>query len=159
MIQIYKKIFLLLFMLVLSPNVLCKDWVDVDKNTFIRLDSDSLSIYSTDSFFYFDNLLSKVINNNEELILCLGFDTGPGIATDCHVKEIPKVLFFNEGKTRVMKFDLSHVPYLLSTLNSNLENGKSMKVSINNDKLFSSYSIHKKHKLSASAKKILSLPN
>ena len=149
----------LLLTLTISSNAFSKDWVDIDRNTFIRIEAETLSIYSTDSFFYFDNLFSKVINDGEELILCIGFDVGPGIATDCYSKETPKALFFNEGKTRAMKFNLSHLPFLLDSLNTNLSNGKKIKISINNDKLFSAYSIHKNHKLSANAVKILTLPN
>jgi hypothetical protein len=134
-------------------------WVDKDGSSFITLENERVTIFSTDSFFYFDQLFSRVLNQNEQLDFCVGFDDGPGMASDCYFGHSPQISFYNEGKTRAMHFDISQYPFLFAVMNDYLNRNIPIKVSINTEKLFASYSIQKEHLLTEEALKIIRLPN
>lgn len=140
-------------------GVLCADtWVDEDGDAFLTIEDAVVTIYSTGSFFYFDELF-KDARLGAHLRVCLGKYSGSGIASDCIGTFNPSPHFNNGGKTRSLNFDLYQFPFLLNAFEDNLKRGEKMKISIDNFDLFSAYNLHKNNKLTKKALEILKLPD
>ena len=131
-------------------------WIDEDGNTFIVIENGMLSIYSTNSFYYFDELFTDV-RKGAELRLCLGIKTGTGMASDCVGQFTPVPGFNNAGKTRSLHFDVGHLPFIMKAFEDYLSKGETMKLSIDNLDLFSAYSLNADYKLNSEALNTLNL--
>jgi len=151
-----KKIVCMLMLTFYQTSVVADTWVDEDGNTFIVIENGVLSIYSTNSFYYFDELFTDV-RKGAELRLCFGIKTGTGMASDCVGQFTPVPGFNNAGKTRSLHFDVGHLPFIMKAFEDYLSKGETMKLSIDNLDLFSAYSLNADYKLNSEALNILNL--
>jgi len=133
-------------------------WIDEDGDTFVVIDNEILSIYSTGSFYYFDQLFMAV-RQGERLQLCVGFAKGTGVATDCLGTFTPTAGFNNKGENRSLHFSIANFEYVFIAYEDYLRNGREMKISIDNGDLFSAYSLRRDYELGEKAQQILRLPD
>lgn len=148
---------LILLLFVLLPVPLNADvWVDEDGASAIKIEDDFLSIYSLDDFYYFDELFSNV-RRGAKLRLCVGFDAGPGMASDCVGSFAATPGFYNQGKNRALHFDVSTLSFVFASFEDYLRSGRTMKVSIDNDDLFSAYTLNIDHRFTEEALRVLAL--
>jgi hypothetical protein len=133
-------------------------WVDVDGDTFVTIDNEILSVYSTGSFYYFDQLFTAV-RQGDLLRVCVGFSSGPGMATDCLGSFVPIAGFNNEGKNRSLHFGISNFEFVFTAFEDYLRDDREMKISIDNGDLFSAFSLRRDYELTEDAQKILKLPD
>lgn len=133
-------------------------WVDEDGDTFILVNEKTLSIYSTNSFYYFDELFTDV-RKGAKIRLCVGVKSGTGMASDCIGNFNPSPGFNNQGKTRSLHFNIEQFPFVIEAFEDYLRAGETMKLSIDNFDLFSAYSLNAKYELSEEALRTLELPD
>jgi hypothetical protein len=142
--------------LMLANPINAETWVDIDGGAYVVIEGDMLSVHDTSSFYYFDELFSEV-RNGGALRLCLGADTGTGMATDCLGASYPQVGVNNEGKNRSLHFDIVNFPWIFDIFERSLRSGSSMKLSIDNGDLFYATTLNQEHFLNEVAVDILDL--
>jgi len=141
-----------------SSSSLADEWVDKDRATLVTIGSTEVSIFSLDSFYYFDEIFSNV-RDGKFVNICFGFDGKTGSASDCYHDYRPTPSFHNGGKNRALQFKMGANPFLLAAFQDYLKAGKTLKLSIDDGDLFSSYTLNKDYTLNAKALEILALPD
>jgi len=131
-------------------------WIDEDGVSAVQIKDGYLSIYSLDDFYYFDELFTDV-RQGASLQLCVGFGGGGGMASDCLGNFVAAPAFYNQGKNRALHFDISGFSFVFSSFESHLLNGRTMKLSIDNDDLFSAYNLNIENVLTEESLNILAL--
>lgn len=146
-----KVLYFGIFLFGTSSQVDADTWIDTDGDSAVAIEKDVLSIYSIGDFYYFDQLFTYV-RSGGKLRLCLGFDDGPGTASDCLGFFSATLGFNNEGKTRSLHILAIGNEYTIFAFEEDLRSGRKMKVSIDNGDLFSAYSLHQSNALKSTAK-------
>ena len=151
------KLPLFLVLLILTPFAKSDNWVDIDGGAVVRFKPESISIFSMDSFFYFDQIFNAVRKEGIKLRLCIGRGDSEGRPKDCFedVSALPRI--YNQGKNRALHLNFSNHPYVIELLEDQLTTGHQLKISIDDGYLFSAYTLHKAHVISEEADRILSL--
>ena len=140
-------LFFFLVLLALPTSIKSDVWIDEDGTTAIEINENGIiSFFDTGSFYYFDQIFGNVRKNKIKLNLCLGFPQ-KGMPSDCFKKLPSNFSVHNNGKTRALHVDLSHYPFLTSAFEKQLRLGKTMEISIDDEDLYSSFSLNKDHKL------------
>lgn len=136
-------------------------WIDEDGGTIVRVKGSVISIFSLDSFYYFDQILSNVRKNQIKIRVCLGFGkkNKTGQPTDCIKDLSAHYSFHNKGKNRAIHVKLSSFSFLLSAFEDYLISGRTMKISIDDGDLYSVYTLNKKHLLTKESENVLALPD
>lgn len=154
----YGSILLLLNFFSTTPSAFADTWVDKDGDTFVTIENRILSVYSTGSFYYFDQLFTAV-RQGDRLRVCIGFSSSPGMGTDCLGTFAPIAGFNNEGKNRSLHFSIASFEFVFTAFEDYLRDGREMKISIDNGDLFSAYSLGRDYELNEDAQQILRLPD
>lgn len=131
-------------------------WIDKDGKSAAVVNDGILSIYSMSDFYYFDELFSDV-RDGSKIRICIGFDDGTGTASDCIGHFIASAGFYNEGKTRALHFNIEAFGFIFHAFENFLIEGRTMKLSIDNNDLYSAYYLNKKFKLTDGTRRILEL--
>ena len=132
-------------------------WIDEDGTTAIEIKENGLlSFFDTGSFYYFDQIFGNVRKNKIKLTLCLGLPQKDR-PSDCLEKLPSNFSVHNNGKTRALHVDLSNYPFLISSFEEQLQLGKTMEISIDDDDLYASFSLNKNYKLKKESIKIFKL--
>ena len=153
-----KRLIILLSLGMALPTAVKSDvWIDEDGTTAIEIKGNGvISFFDTNSFYYFDQIFGNVRKNNINLTLCLGFPK-KGRPSDCLEKMPSFFSVHNKGKTRALHVDLSKYPFLTSSFEQQLRQGKTMDISIDDRDLYSSYTLNKDYKLKDESRKIFKL--
>jgi hypothetical protein len=151
------KLSLFLMLVMLTSFAKSDNWVDIDGGAIVRFKDESISIFSLNSFFYFDQIFNAVRKEKKQLRLCIGKGDMAGRPNDCFedVSALPRI--YNQGKNRALHLDFSSHPFVIELLEDQLVNGHLIKISIDDGDLFSAYTLHKTHIISEEADRILSL--
>lgn len=145
----------LLVILCFYPISLKADtWIDEDGDSAVQIRDKFLTIYSLGGWYYFDELFSDV-RQGSLLRLCLGFEPGPGMATDCLGKFEVTPSVHNEGYNRSLSFNIEVFSFIIDDFENSLRSGKTLKLSIDNDDLFAAYTLNVEYKFNEDALEIL----
>ena len=149
------KLLLFLMLVMLTPFAKSDNWVDIDGGAIVRFKHESISIFSMDSCYYFDQIFTAVRKEKIPLRLCIGPGDVDGRPLDCfeNVSSAPRV--YNEGKNRALHLDFSNHPFVIELLEERLFNNYKIKISIDDGDLYSAYTLHKSYVISDEADKIL----
>lgn len=156
-----KIVFLISIFLSYSTFAKSDVWVDEDGGAVVRVYEEKISIYSLNSFYYFDEIFTNFREGNKELRICIGLgsDGQTGMPSDCYTDLDAELSVYNKGKNRAIHIDMSSYPFLLKAFEDYLIMGEVMRVSIDNFDLFAAYTLHKNNILTPDAYEIIGLPN
>jgi len=156
-----KKIFNYTLILLLIGSAHADAWVDEDGGAIVDFDEESVSIFSLDSFFYFDQIFAKSKEKNSRLNICFGFadDNTSKMGSDCYKENLTLYSVHNSGKNRAIHVLMPQKKFLRKSFHDYLNNGLTMKVSIDDGYMYATYILHKDYKLNEEAKQILELPD
>ena len=143
------------------PLAKADSWIDEDGESIVKVEDTVITIYSLNSFYYFDEIFSNVRKNDKKIRVCFGFDENgkTGRPTDCieHLKA--HYSFHNHGKNRAIHVDISSFPFLISAFEDYLKAGRTMRISLDDYDLYAAYTLNKTHALTKKSKDILALPD
>lgn len=133
-------------------------WIDEDRESFVEIKNNRITINSLNSFYFFDQIFTNVRKNDTKIRLCLG-ENIKGIPKDCtdYMKANP--FFYNHGKNRAISLDIDEGIFLIQAVENYLKHGKIMKISIDDNDLYAAYILNKKFTLNRKSLKILKLNN
>jgi hypothetical protein len=97
-------------------------WVDDDGGAIVKMQDGIISIYSLNSFFYFDEIFSNVRKHRIKVRVCLGFNK-PKHPKDCGREVTTRYSMHNQGKNRAIHADMSSFPFIVSAFAGLLEIG------------------------------------
>ena len=149
---------LLLAVIALHTDIIKSDvWIDEDGTSAVEIKENGLvSFFDTGSFYYFDQIFGNVRKNKIKLTLCLGLPQKDR-PSDCLEKLPSNFSVHNHGKTRALHVDLSNYPFLISSFEEQLQSGKTMKISIDDEDLYAAFNLNKGYKLKKESIKIFKL--
>jgi hypothetical protein len=133
-------------------------WVDEDGGAIVKMQDGIISIYSLNSFFYFDEIFSNVRKHRIKVRVCLGFNE-PNRPKDCRREVTTRYSMHNQGKNRAIHADMSAFPFIVSAFEDYLRSGRTMKISFDDGDLYAAYILNKTHVIDKKSKKILALPD
>jgi len=148
--------FLVIIFLLLPFPLRADIWVDEDGVSFVSIEGSILSVYSLDDFYYFDELFTSA-RRGAYLNLCLGGAEGSGMASDCLGPFKAAARTYNQGKNRALHFNINDFPFVFEAFENSLRNRQTMKLSIDDNDLFTAYTLHEKHTLTNEALNVLLL--
>lgn len=146
---------MLLLMTLISPLSWSYSWVDVDGGAIVQFHKNRLSIYSLDSFFYFDEIFKSVRKDQHYLNLCFADGLVKKKPNDCFKGVLAITGFYHGGKNRALHLDVSNYSYMMKLVENQLLNNRSIKVSIDNGDLFSAYTLQYNNTLTEESRIIL----
>lgn len=133
-----------------TPHVKKKDtWIDEDGSAAIHIGDNSISIHTMTNFYWFKKIFDKAASPGK-IRLCIGPDDGYGIAQNCfeHLS-ITRMSFSScsKGQTHSLIFDSKNNEVSFTPFKQILDNGNTIKVSIDDYDIFASYSLHENYEL------------
>ncbi|MDC0986714.1 hypothetical protein OAS67_05485 [Alphaproteobacteria bacterium] len=133
-------------------------WVDEDGGAIVKVQDGIISIYSLNSFFYFDGIFSNVMKHRIKVRVCMGFNE-PNRPKDCRRDMATRYSIHNKGKNRAIHVKMSSFPFIISAFEGYLKSGRTMKISFDDGDFYAAYILDKTHVIDKESKKILALPD
>jgi hypothetical protein len=159
-----KKLPLLVFLFIglfwgTIPLAKADSWIDEDGDSIVIVEDTVISIYSLNSFYYFDEIFSNLRKNDKKIRVCFGFDANgeTGRPADCIKDLAANYSIHNHGKNRAIHVDISSFPFLISAFEDYLKAGRTMRISLDDDDLYAVYILNKTHALTKESKDVLAL--
>ena len=145
----------------IMPLAKADSWIDEDGDSIVKVEDTVITIYSLNSFYYFDEIFSNVRKNDKKIRVCFGFDENgkTGRPTDC-IKDLAvassSVSIRNHVK-KAIHVDISSFPFLVSAFEDYLKAGRTMRISLDDYDLYAAYILNKTHALTEESKDVLAL--
>ena len=159
-----KKLLILVYLFIglfwgIMPLAKADSWIDEDGDSIVTVEDTVISIYSLNSFYYFDEIFSNVRKNDKKITVCFGFDASwsTGRPSDCIEDLAATPSFHNHGKNRALHVDIPSFSFLISAFEDYLKAGRTMRFSLDDDDLYAAYILNKTHALTKESKDVLAL--
>ena len=136
-----------------SSHALSDTWIENDGHSFITIDEFQLTVSSTNSFFYFDEIFNLLRTDGIVPRICFGLDNTNNIASDCFSPDAA-IAYKNDGYTREIVFEIFS-PFLLYAFEKLLSEGETLRLTIDSGGIYAAYTLNKDNILTEEAINIL----
>lgn len=157
-------VLILVGLMSISSSAEAEFWVDEDGGALVQITDETVSIFSINNFYYFDQIFTSVRKQNSPIRVCAGMtDEGSaGRPNICVPNLTAEYSMHHKGNVRALHIEIKGNDSLIDLMKITdqlLQSGLPAKVSIDDGDLYSAYTLHKNYQLTPESHNILLLPD